>query len=89
MDDERYRGDVLAAPELLGVESVSPDGVTLRLLVRTSPGAQFRLQRALREAIKGALDDAGVDILPPPTRVAPTAAEGGDDAAGDDADRPS
>ena len=89
VDDDRYRGDVLAAPELLGVESVSPDGVTLRLLVRTSPGAQFRLQRALREAIKGALDDAGVDILPPPTRVAPVAAEGGHDPAGDDADQPS
>jgi len=57
--------------------------------VRTSPGAQFRLQRALREAIKGALDDAGVDILPPPARVAPEAGEGGGDPTGDAADPPS
>ncbi len=74
--DDRYEGDVLAAPELLGVESVGADGVVLRLLVRTGPGAQFRLQRALREAIKGALDAAGVDVLPPPVRVAPLAEEG-------------
>jgi small-conductance mechanosensitive channel len=89
VEDDRYQGDVLAAPELLGVESVAPDGVVLRLLVRTNPGAQFRLQRALREAIKGALDDAGVDVLPPPARVTPAAAEGVDDGAGDDDSPPS
>ena len=85
-DESDFAGDVLAAPELLGVESVSADGVALRLLVKTTPGAQFRLQRALREAIKGALDRAGVDVLPPPARVAPDAADGGDDAAEDAAD---
>jgi small-conductance mechanosensitive channel len=68
--DERFAGDVLAAPELLGVESVSPDGVTERLLVKTNPGTQFRLQRALREAIKVAIDEAGVAVLPPPGRTA-------------------
>jgi len=87
--DERYEGDVLAAPEVLGVESVSTDAVVLRLLVKTAPGAQFRLQRALREAIKDALDVAGVDVLPPPARVAPEPSTGGDGAAGDDVDPPS
>jgi small conductance mechanosensitive channel len=84
--DERFSGDVLAAPDLLGVESVTPDGVVMRLLVRTAPGAQFRLQRALREAIKAALDEAGVDVLPPPARVAPGGVEGDLDADGDDVD---
>jgi small conductance mechanosensitive channel len=79
VSDERYRGDVLAAPELLGVESVAPAGVTLRLLVRTSPGMQYRLQRALREAIKVGLDEAGVQGLPPPARAAAPAAAGADD----------
>jgi small conductance mechanosensitive channel len=72
-ESEDYAGDVLAAPELLGVESVATDGVTLRLLVRTNPGTQFRLQRALREAIKVGLDDAHVQVLPPPGRPAPAA----------------
>ena len=35
--------------------------VTLRLLVKTAPGAQFRLQRALREAIKRRPRRAGID----------------------------
>jgi moderate conductance mechanosensitive channel len=66
--DERYSGDVQAAPDLLGVEAVSTDGVTLRLIVKTNPGVQHRIQRALREEIKVALDDAGVNVLPPPAR---------------------
>jgi len=74
-ESEDYAGDVLAAPELLGVESVSPDGVTLRLLVKTNPGMQYRLQRALREAIKVGLDTAGVAVLPPPPRPAPASSE--------------
>ena len=65
-ESEDYAGDVLAAPELLGVESVGAEGVTVRLLVKTEPGAQFRLQRALREEIKRGLDTAGVEVLPPP-----------------------
>jgi small-conductance mechanosensitive channel len=67
-DDEHFSGDVLAAPELLGVEATGPEGITLRLLVRTSPGAQYRLQRALREEIKLALDAAGIEVRPPPGR---------------------
>ena len=76
VESEDYAGDVLAAPELLGVEDVRPDGVTLRLLVRTNPGAQFRLQRALREAVKAGLDRAGVDVLPPPPRAEADPANG-------------
>jgi moderate conductance mechanosensitive channel len=76
VESDDHAGDVLAAPELLGVEDVGPDGVTLRLLVRTNPGAQFRLQRALREAIKAGLDEAGVEVLPPPPRAEPDPAGG-------------
>jgi small-conductance mechanosensitive channel len=68
--DEHYSGDVLAAPELLGVEAAGPDGVTLRLLVKTNPGAQYRLQRALREQVKLAVDAAGIEVRPPPAREA-------------------
>jgi moderate conductance mechanosensitive channel len=67
-ESEDYAGDVLSSPDLLGVEEVTADGVTLRLLVKTAPGMQFRLQRALREAIKAGLDVAGVAVLPPPAR---------------------
>ncbi len=70
-ESDDFAGTVLAAPELLGVETVSVDGITLRLLVKTAPGAQFRLQRALREALKDGLDAAGIDVLPVPPRAPP------------------
>ncbi len=70
VESEEYAGDVLEAPELLGVEAASAEGVMLRLTVKTSPGTQFRLQRALRQAVKVAFDEAGI-AMPPPTRVAP------------------
>lgn len=62
--DPDYAGDVLEAPEVLGVESVAAEGITLRLLVKTLPGSQFRLQRALRESLKQALEAAGVESPP-------------------------
>jgi small-conductance mechanosensitive channel len=62
-ESEQFAAALLEAPELLGVESITAEGVTLRLRIKTRPGSQFALQRALREAIKDALDAAGV---PPP-----------------------
>jgi moderate conductance mechanosensitive channel len=70
--DETIASDVLEPPELLGVESITLTGVTLRLRIKTKPGAQYRIQRVLREAIKQALDEEGIGLAqgapaaPPP-----------------------
>lgn len=61
--EDRFADTVLEAPRLLGVESVGPEGMSLRLLVKTSPGSQFALQRALLEAIRRRLDQ--FDTPPP------------------------
>lgn len=65
LGDEAFESDVLGPPELLGVESIRPEGTTLRLTVRTSPGRQFRVQRVLRESIQQALTKAGVPFPAP------------------------
>jgi moderate conductance mechanosensitive channel len=52
--------DVLEPPDVLGVERVGPEGFTFRLTVRTNPGKQWAVQRALNAAIADALDEAGV-----------------------------
>jgi small-conductance mechanosensitive channel len=66
--------DVTEAPEVLGIERVGPEGVTLRLTVRVSPGRQFRVQRALNAAITQALVSAGIPRAPaPPVPAAPEA----------------
>ena len=56
---------MLEAPQLLGVESASGDGVLLRMTIKTTPGTQFRLQRSLRQSVKQAFDDAGIPGPPP------------------------
>ena len=61
-----YIADVLERPRVLGVESVRADGVTLRLVVKSTPGRQWALQRALREAIKQELDAHGIVHTMPP-----------------------
>lgn len=59
---EAHAASVLEAPRVLGVESMSAMGVTLRLMVKTTPGSQFELQRALREAIKQAFESQGIEL---------------------------
>ncbi len=53
-------GDVLEAPEVLGVERITSEGVVLRITVRVQPGKQWAVQRALNGAITDAFDDHGV-----------------------------
>jgi moderate conductance mechanosensitive channel len=53
--------DVLEPPEVLGVESVTPEGIKLRLTVKVRPGKQWAVQRALRARIIGALEEAGFE----------------------------
>ncbi len=65
MATERITGkdlaeQVLGEVEVLGVERIATEGITLRLTVKVQPGQQFAVQRALNAAIADAFDDAGV-----------------------------
>ncbi len=79
---DTWRDSVIEEPKLLGVESLSADGVTIRVTVKTKPGVQWALQRTLREALKRALDDAGIEVPLPRNAmwVRPTDGEPFDDA---------
>lgn len=75
--EERYAAEVLEPPEMLGVQSVTADAVTLRLTVKTRPGKQWGVQRALNGRIKTALDEADVSTPYPVGRVVgPVAGDG-------------
>ena len=57
-----YEDRVLEPPEILGVEDLGADAVVIRLWIKTVPGEQYGMARALRRDIKLALDDAGIAI---------------------------
>ncbi|MCI2416221.1 mechanosensitive ion channel family protein [Saccharopolyspora sp. K220] len=55
--------DVLEPPEMLGVDQITADTITLRLTAKVRPSKQWAVQRRLRAEIKRAYDDE--DIEPP------------------------
>lgn len=55
--------DVLEPPEMLGVDQITADTITLRLTAKVRPGMQWSVQRKLRAEIKRAYDNE--DIKPP------------------------
>lgn len=57
---------LLGEPDVLGVESLAPDRVVLRVVARTRPQEQAQVARALRARIKAALDEAGIAAPPTP-----------------------
>ena len=62
--DELWREDtsVLDEPEMWGVEQLGARGSALRLVVKTTPSAQWKVSRELRERIKLAFDEEGIEI---------------------------
>ena len=59
-DDPAWTSDVTGRPDLWGVNVLSREGATVRLLLRTAPGAQWRVQRELRRRVKHAFDQQGL-----------------------------
>ncbi len=67
-------------PEVLGVDALTEQNVTLRLLLRTAPGDQWAVARELRLRALSAFDGAGIAVLnslyaAPPAPSAPTHAD--------------
>jgi small conductance mechanosensitive channel len=55
-------GWVIEEPELWGVEELGLHGVAIRLVVKTQPSRQYDVSRLLRERIKEAFDEEGIEI---------------------------
>jgi small-conductance mechanosensitive channel len=60
MEDGQMSALLLDAPQLMGVESIELDTVTLRMVARTLPGKQFEVGRRLRVLVIRALRRAGI-----------------------------
>ena len=60
---------VVEEPEVWGVESVGPDAVVVRVVVKTKPSERPNVARELRERIKAAFDAEGVEMPFPQNSV--------------------
>jgi small-conductance mechanosensitive channel len=67
-NDADYRGKILEEPEVWGVERWDPDGVVVRVVLKTAPLEQWNVARETRERIKDAFDAHHIEI-PLPQRV--------------------
>lgn len=68
-DDPAFEGIVLEEPEVWGIESVTADGVVIRLVVKTKPLEQWNVARELRRRIKERFDTEGVHVAYPASTV--------------------
>jgi moderate conductance mechanosensitive channel len=60
--DEAWSRDILAEPEVWGVEAFGADALVIRLVVKTKPSSQWKVGRELRARIKRAFDAEGIEI---------------------------
>lgn len=60
VDDGQLKDLLLDEPSLMGVESIEPENVILRMVARTLPGKQFEVGRRLRVLVLRALSRAGI-----------------------------
>ena len=67
-EDPDFASVILEEPEVWGVEQLAPDGVTLRVVLKTAPLEQWGVAREMRQRIKTRFDRDGIEI-PFPQRV--------------------
>jgi len=60
--DPEYADLIIEEPAVTGVESMSRDGLALRLMVKTKPGEQGTVARELRARIKEHFDAEGIEL---------------------------
>lgn len=61
---QEWKRKVVEEPEIWGVQSLTAEAITLRLVVKVRAGEQWAAQRALYRVLKETLDKRKVDIPP-------------------------
>ncbi|MCK0177432.1 MULTISPECIES: mechanosensitive ion channel family protein [Mycobacteriaceae] len=75
LTDPDLADKALGAPKMLGVQEWSPEMLKLRMTVKTSPNAQWAVQRRLRREILRAYDEHGIELPFSAARLAAAVAE--------------
>ncbi|MBI2678601.1 MAG: mechanosensitive ion channel family protein [Candidatus Koribacter versatilis] len=67
-NDAEFAPDIVSEPEVPGIERVGAGEVDYLLLVKTQPGAQYRVSRALRRKVKECFERNQIQV-PGPTKI--------------------
>ncbi len=60
--DDKWASLILSEPEVWGMETMTADGYTLRIAIKTQPLKQWDVARELRERVRSSLSMAGIDL---------------------------
>ncbi|WP_462187006.1 MULTISPECIES: mechanosensitive ion channel family protein [unclassified Frankia] len=60
--DAKWSSLILAEPEVWGMETMTSDGYTLRVAIKTQPLKQWEVARELRERVRTSLGAAGIEL---------------------------
>ena len=62
LEEEDWRESIVTSPHVLGVDSVSHSGLLIRVLIRTKPAQQWRVEREFRRRVLIALGEHNIAI---------------------------
>jgi small conductance mechanosensitive channel len=77
--DPAWANDIVEPPQVLGVNDMNADGLTIRITARTAPGRQDAFARELRARIATRLVTEGISLAKPPAEAAPAPAASSSD----------
>jgi small conductance mechanosensitive channel len=70
-DDPEHATEFLEPPDVVGVETLTVDGATIRTIAKTTADGQIAVQRELRRALTEALESAGISERIAASRLLP------------------
>ena len=60
-ESEPIRADMIDKPEMLGVNSVTAEAITIRVTAQVKPGRQWAVQRAFARSALTAFEEQGIE----------------------------
>lgn len=61
-EEQEFQGEIIEEPEVWGVQELAADAVTVRIVLKTTPGSQWAIEREMRQRIKARFDEEGIEI---------------------------
>ncbi|BAU65495.1 hypothetical protein STA3757_28820 [Stanieria sp. NIES-3757] len=62
LEEEDWRESIVTSPQVLGIDSVSYSGLLIRVLIRTKPGQQWRVEREFRRRVLITLGEHNIPL---------------------------